>query len=375
VLGGGQLGRMMIQAAVDLDVGLEILDGSRDAPCSKLSTRFVVGDIRIADTVEAFGEGLDILTIEIEDVSVEGMARLEKKGVRVVPKSKHVALIQDKGLQKQFFAERGIPTAPFVLSSDPSAMGFPVVQKLRRGGFDGRGVQVLHSKDDLQKCFPGECLLENKVAILKEVSVVIARRDHHDIKAFPPCEAVFDERANVALYMVAPAELEPLVAEKCLTITTKLVQELDYIGLLCVELFVVDNEEKSVLVNEIAPRCHNSGHHTIEANATSQFSQLLRVALDLPLGDVRPTRPAAATLNILGDHDTPKGSPTYRGIEAALADQDVTVYPHLYGKSSVSPFRKMGHVTVVGDCRGTVIAKVLQLRDSLGCRAAVDLNS
>jgi len=372
-----------------------------DAPCAGLAARFVCGDVRDADAVFEFGRGLDVVTIEVEDVSVAGLERLEAAGARVVPRPAHIGLIQDKGLQKEFFAAHDVPTADFVLcgsdaSGDLAAAaakvgGFPVVQKLRRGGYDGRGVRVVEAADDPRRFIAtgssssdttndsSSCadqgdttrlLVERKVAILKEVSVIVARRGPDDVAAYAPVETVFDARANVALYVSSPADLDADVAARCTAVAVDLVEKLDFVGLLAVELFVVDDAARTVLVNEVAPRCHNTGHHTIEANATSQFAMLVRVALDLPLGSTAPVRPHAATLNLLGDAATPNGQPVYRGLDAALADPDA--YPHLYGKATVSPFRKMGHLTVCGDDRDTVAANVLKLLDTVGVHAAAD---
>ena len=364
ILGGGQLGRMMLQAGMDYDAEYSVLDPTASAPCSKLCGNFVCGDLRDADTVEEFGKGLDVVTIEIEDVSVEGMRRLDEvHGVRLVPKWQHVALIQDKGLQKEFFRKHQIPTAKFCISDDPSKLcGFPVVQKLRKGGFDGRGVKILMSTDG---AFDGECLLEEKVDILKEVSVIVARTPKKETISYPPAESVFDPRANIASVIVVPADIDPMIEASCRSIAMRVCEAMDFVGLLAIELFV--DKDMNVLVNELAPRCHNSGHHTIEANATSQFAQLLRVVLDLPLGDVSFLRPAAATINILGDPDTPKGSPpTYRGLDSAM-QQNSNVFPHIYGKSSVSPFRKMGHLTVTGHDRSSVLQAADRLKADVGC--------
>jgi len=369
VLGGGQLGRMMIQAAVDLDARVEVMDPSADAPCRYLTHRFVRGDLCDEAAVEAFGAGLDCLTIEIEHVSVAAMAKLEASGVRVVPRPAHVGLIQDKGLQKQFFAENGIPSAPFSLmgaNGDRGARGYPIVQKLRTGGYDGKGVAVLASAAS-EHFADAPCVLEDKVDLAKELSVIVCRRRAGDVKAYEPTECVFDDRGNVVKLVASPANVDAAVAAEATALAIAVVEKMDFVGILAVELFLAKNGE--LLVNEVAPRAHNSGHHTIEANATSQFAQLLRITLDLPLGDVAPTRAFAATLNVLGDADAPKGAaPAYRGLREALATPGV--YPHLYGKSTVSPFRKMGHVTVVGDDRGDVLATAEALLASVGVTAA-----
>ena len=387
VLGGGQLGRMMIQEAVDLDARVEVMDPSAEAPCRYLTHRFVQGDLTDRAAVEAFGAGLDCLTIEIEHVSVAAMAALEAAGVRVVPRPAHVALIQDKGLQKQFFVDHGIPTAPFSLMApggDRGARGYPVVQKLRTGGYDGKGVAVLHDATSTHFA-DAACVLEDKVALAKELSVIVARRGAGDVAArvrprlarvflpsatrapaprrYAPTECVFDDRGNVVSLIASPADVDAATAARATAVALDVVEKMDFVGVLAVELFLDVNG--AILVNEVAPRAHNSGHHTIEANATSQFAQLLRVALDLPLGDVAPVRAHAATLNILGDADAPRGAaPAYRGLAAALATPGV--HPHLYGKSTVSPFRKMGHVTVVGDSRAAVRATADHLLATVG---------
>ena len=373
VLGGGQLGRMMIQDAIDLDARVEVMDPSADAPCAHLTQRFVQGNLLDAKAVEAFGTGLDCITIEIEGVSVPGLEALERKGVRVVPKPAHIALIQDKGLQKQFFQKHNIATAPFALqmaNGDRSALGYPVVQKLRRGGYDGKGVAVL--KDASSQHFQGKdahCVLEQKIDIEKELSVVVCRRSQYDTKCYEPTECVFDPRGNVVQLIVSPASITPEQKATCNALAKQVVDAMDYIGILAVEMFLEKGTGK-IMVNELAPRAHNSGHHTIEQCATSQFGQLLRVVLDLPLGDVSPTRAkAAAMVNILGSPTVAKGSkPLYRGLREALGKPGV--YPHLYGKSTVSPFRKMGHITMVGDDRDEVVELAKEVLASVACEAA-----
>jgi len=373
VLGGGQLGRMMIQDAVDLDARVEVMDPSADAPCAHLTPRFVQGSLLDAKAVEAFGTGLDCITIEIEGVSVPGLEALERKGVRVVPKPAHIALIQDKGLQKQFFQKHGIATAPFALqvaNGDRAALGYPIVQKLRRGGYDGKGVAVL--QDAASPHFEGKdahCVLEERVDIDKELSVVVCRRSAYDVKCYEPTECVFDPRGNVVQLIVSPAAISSELSARCTALARSIVDAMDYVGILAVELFLEKGTGK-ILVNELAPRAHNSGHHTIEQCATSQFAQLLRVVLDLPLGDVAPTRArAAAMVNILGAPSVAKGSmPLYRGLREAMAKPGV--YAHLYGKSSVSPFRKMGHITMTGDDRDEVVELAKEVLASVTCEAA-----
>lgn len=363
VLGGGQLGRMMIQSAVDFDARVEVMDPSLDAPCRYLTHRFVHGDLQDANAVEAFGKGLDCLTIEIEHVSVEGLRRLEKQGVRVIPKPDHLAIIQDKGLQKQFFAQHGIPTSPFQLIDDArqvGAMGFPIVQKMRKGGYDGKGVKVLKTADDSAQAFEVPSVLEEAVSINKELSVIVARNSAGDIQCFPVVEAVFDPKANLVDYLIAPANISLEEAQTAERIAIQVAECMAFEGLLAVELFL-DNGGQ-ILVNEVAPRTHNSGHHTIEANVTSQFEQHLRTVLDLPLGSTAPVHAVGAMVNVVGGADA-HGIPDYFGIDVALATEGV--HPHLYGKSRVKPFRKMGHVTITGETREEVLDRMMRIREQL----------
>ena len=363
VLGGGQLGRMMIQSAVDFDARVEVMDPSPDAPCRFLTHRFVQGDLNDADAVEKFGSGLDCLTIEIEHVSVEGLRRLEAQGVRVIPKPDHLAIIQDKGLQKQFFADHGIPTSPFQLIADANevgAMGFPIVQKMRKGGYDGKGVKVLKNVADASEAFQSPSLLEKAVRIHKELSVIVARNSMGETQCFPVVEAVFDPVANLVDYLIAPADISIEEAQTAERIVIQVAECMEFEGLLAVELFL--DTEGHIVVNEVAPRTHNSGHHTIEANITSQFEQHLRTVLDLPLGSTAPVHPVGAMVNVVGAADA-RGLPDYRGIDAALATEGV--HPHLYGKSQVKPFRKMGHVTITGETRQEVIERMMRIREQL----------
>ena len=357
VLGGGQLGRMMIQAAADWDVRVEVMDPSADAPCRHLTHRFVQGDLQDADAVFAFGRECDVVTIEIEHVSVEGLRRLEAAGVTVYPASKDLAIIQDKGLQKQFFAANGIPSAPFTLADGQPSNGFPVVQKLRRGGYDGKGVAILRSPSDTG--FDAPCVLEQPVDIAKELSVIVARNPSGSTATFPVVEAVFDPVANLVDYLIAPADIAPDVAERAEALALQVVDAMDFTGLMAVELFL--DQAGELWVNELAPRTHNSGHHTIEANATSQFQQHLRAILDMPLGDPS-ARSAGAMVNLVGAPDA-HGTPVYEGLATALGWPGV--YAHIYGKTTVKPFRKMGHVTVTASTPAEVRERVMELRASL----------
>ncbi|HIO58908.1 MAG TPA: 5-(carboxyamino)imidazole ribonucleotide synthase [Flavobacteriales bacterium] len=360
VLGGGQLGRMMIQSAIDLDLRVEVMDPSSEAPCKHFTHRFVQGDINDSDAVFEFGQNLDVLTIEIEHVSVDGLRRLEAVGVRVIPKPDHIALIQDKALQKQFFAENHIPTAEFTViesNGDISLMGFPIVQKLRTGGYDGRGVQVLKNVENArEKRFNEPSLIEKAVDIEKELSVIIARSSTGETAIYPVVEAVFDPKANLVSSLIAPANISDRLEEEAKGLALMVVEKMEFEGLMAIELFL--DTDGGLLVNEVAPRTHNSGHHTIEANRTSQFAQHLRAVANLPLGSVEELHVAAGMINLLGASDA-VGIPIYEGMNVALEMSGV--HPHLYGKSIVKPFRKMGHVTVTGNNQEEVQDILLKL--------------
>lgn len=355
VLGGGQLGRMMIQSAIDWDLRVEVMDPDPDAPCRYLTHRFVQGSLDDADAVEAFGRGLDVLTIEIEHVSVPGLRRLAAAGVAVRPSPDTIALIQDKGTQKQFLTAHGFPTADFTLidsGADAGSRGYPVVAKLRRGGYDGKGVRVL--RDASAPAFDAPCVLEDLVDIALELSVIVARNPSGEVATFPVVEAVFDPVANLVDHLVAPARIAEEVAAQARNLAVRVAEALELEGLLAVELFL--DRSGKLWVNELAPRTHNSGHHTIEANRTSQFEQHLRAVLDLPLGDPSALQPAAM-LNLVAGPDA-HGRPTYPGLGAALARPGVHV--HLYGKSEARPYRKLGHITVLGDDAEAVVKGALR---------------
>jgi len=364
VLGGGQLGRMMIQEAMNWDVRVEVMDPSDEASCRHLTSRFVKGDLQDATAVRAFGEGLDAITVEIEHVSVEGLQALADNGVQVVPRPAHLSLIQDKGLQKQAYERWGIPSAPYQLIdglAEVGSMGFPVVQKLRKGGYDGKGVQVLRSAEDAsERGFDAPCVLEQAVNIDKELSVIVARNASGATAVYPVVEAVFNPEVNLVDHLMAPAAISAQLEAEARQLALKVVTSMDFVGLLAVEMFLDRNG--ALWVNEVAPRTHNSGHHTIEGNVCSQFEQHLRAVLNLPLGDTSPLHPASAMLNLIGAPDA-HGTPVYTGLAEVLEWPNVHV--HLYGKSTVKPHRKMGHVTVTGPDVASVQRDVLKLRERL----------
>lgn len=348
VLGGGQLGRMLQQEAVNLDVKLAALDPNPKAPCSRLVPQFTVGDFNNRDMVIAFGKQCDVVTVEIEHVSVDGLRELEKSGVKVFPQPDVLETIKDKGLQKQFYTDHAIPTAPFRLLENKADLAantdfLPAAQKLRTGGYDGRGVQVIHSDADIDRGFDAPSVLEKFIDFEKELAVIAARNEKGEISTFPAVELDFNPEANLVELLFAPATISKTIEDRAAEIARKTIAAYDMVGILAVELFLTKTGE--LLVNEVAPRPHNSGHHTIEANITSQYGQHLRSILNLPLGATDLTRPAAM-VNLLGE-DGHSGSVIYEGLEEALALPGV--YVHIYGKAETKPFRKMGHVTITAD--------------------------
>jgi len=364
ILGGGQLGKMLAQAASPWDLGLRILDPTPDAPAAHLCRDFVRGDFRDFETVLAFGRGCDLLTLEIEQVNADALAQLESEGIPVYPQPAALRIIQDKGLQKEFYVKHGLPTAPFRLFEGPEAVraarpALPCVQKTRTEGYDGRGVKILREARDLDALLPGPCLIEDAVKIQAEVAVIAARSVHGEIKSYDPVEMSFHPEANLVEFLVAPARISPSLAKEAGLIARAVIEAFDLVGLLAVELFLTTEGEW--LINEVAPRPHNSGHHTIEACLTSQYQQHLRAILGLPLGSTR-IRQAAVMLNLLGDAGA-SGPVVYRGVSEVFALPGA--FLHLYGKHETRPFRKMGHVTVVDDDIDGAIATARRIRDLL----------
>jgi 5-(carboxyamino)imidazole ribonucleotide synthase len=364
VLGGGQLGRMLIQSAVDYNLELHMLDPDPQAPCHQLASSFTPGALTDYNTVLEWGKQFDLITIEIENVNVDALKALQQLGKQVYPQPEVIALIQDKRTQKQFFQDKDIPTAPFVLTKDRQEVSnhldfLPAMHKLGREGYDGRGVQRLNAAQDLEKAFDKPGLLEKLVDFQTEISVIVARNTHGEEKAFPAVEMVFHPEHNLVEYLFAPARLAPEVIAEAEQVALKVARELNIVGLLAVEMFVT--REGTVLVNEVAPRPHNSGHQTIEANLTSQYEQHLRAILGLPLGNTAAKIPSAM-VNLLGEAGY-SGSARYEGLEAVL--QLSGVHVHLYGKKITKPFRKMGHVTIVDTDLDRLREKATFVKDTL----------
>lgn len=368
ILGGGQLGKMLSLAAGPWHYPIHLLDESADFPAGPYCMHFSEGSFKDYETVLAFGRQMDVVSIEIEHVNTEALEQLEKEGITVHPHPKALKIIKDKGLQKQFYTQHQIPTSSYQLFASEEELrealqsgklSFPFVQKSRTAGYDGKGVALLKKESDLSKLLPGPCLVEELVAIEKELSVIAARNEKGDIATFPLVEMEFNEEANLVEFLLCPARVAKGVAQEADQLARKVIQAFDLCGLLAVELFWTKTGE--ILVNEVAPRPHNSGHHTIESCLTSQFQQHLRAVLNLPLGSTRTTSPAVM-LNVLGEPGH-TGPAQYQGFEDCLAIEGV--YIHLYGKAITKPFRKMGHITVLGETTAEAISKAMKVKDLL----------
>jgi 5-(carboxyamino)imidazole ribonucleotide synthase len=345
LIGGGQLGRMLIQKAADYDLQVHTIDNDPGAPCSKISSSFVVGELSNYNDVLNFGFDKDVITIEIENVNVDALEALEKLGKIVVPQPSVLRIIQDKGLQKQFYEANNIPTAPFVFAENKDELiqkitTYPAVNKLRKGGYDGKGVQILRSENDLKKAFDAPSILETAIDFEKEISVIVARNAAGETAVYPTVECFFNPDSNLVELLFSPANISEKLEKEAKILALKVISSFEMIGILAVEMFVT--KEGTLLVNEVAPRPHNSGHHTIECNHTSQFEQHFRTVLNLPLGSTKMVS-HGAMVNVLGA-DGFEGPVYYENLHKLLAQEDV--FCHIYGKEITKPNRKMGHITV-----------------------------
>lgn len=367
ILGGGQLGRMFIQEAISYNIQVHIMDKDETSPCYLIASSFKKGDITDYHDVLSFGQKLDALTVEIENVNIEALYDLEKQGVTVYPQPRVLEIIKDKGLQKKFYIENNIPTAPFITMEkghDKSAIAarIPFVQKLRKGGYDGRGVTIIKTVEDMNTIFEEASIIEELIPFSKELSVIVARNKQGETVVYPTVECEFNE-ANLVAYLFSPADIESTIEQKAAEIAIDLINKLDMVGILAVELFLTQDGE--LLVNEIAPRPHNSGHHTIECNVTSQFEQHLRSVLNLPLGSTELTR-YGVMLNLIGKEGY-SGVAIYEGLNEVLNEDDVHV--HLYGKKVTKPFRKMGHITVASATMDKAKKIAATVKDKIEVRA------
>ncbi len=352
VLGGGQLGRMLLAETQKFDIFTTILDGNKKAPCAQICNQFVQGDLLDFETVYRFGKRVDLLTIEIENVNLDALDQLEAEGLTIFPTPKTLRIIQSKARQKNFYIDHQIPTATYSHyayleelkhSYENNIIDFPFVWKAARFGYDGNGVKIVRTIADLESLPNVECITEKLIPFKNELAVIVARNKEGETKTYPVVEMEFHPEANQVEYVICPARIEDAVAQKAQEIALKVVKDLDFIGLLAVEMF--QTKEDTILVNEVAPRPHNSGHYSIEASYTNQFEQHLRSILNLPLGNTESTV-AGIMVNLVGEEGF-SGAVVYENLNDILKIDGVT--PHIYGKKETRPFRKMGHVTIVNN--------------------------
>ncbi|MGR8950383.1 MAG: 5-(carboxyamino)imidazole ribonucleotide synthase [Gammaproteobacteria bacterium] len=366
ILGGGQLGKMLLDETARLGIRTAVLDPAEDAPAKSRTNRFEVGDLKDYDAVLRFGRSVDMLTYEIEHVNLDALDELEADGLCIRPSPKLLRIVSDKTAQKRFYLENGIPTLPFVEFNNLAEMrakdfGFPAVWKTARGGYDGRGVQIIKSAKDCRELPDVPGLLEQYLERNREIAVIVARNADGDLVSYDPVEMSFHPTANLVEYLIGPADLSPDISRQAQDIAERTAEAFGLVGIMAVEMFLDDN---GIWVNEVAPRPHNSGHHTIESHYVSQHEQLLRAILDLPLGTTKARCPAVM-INLLGGETA--GAPRYDGLAEATSVEGC--YIHIYGKSETRPFRKMGHVTILGDTPEEAIEKSQLVRDTLKVNA------
>ncbi|WMI66114.1 5-(carboxyamino)imidazole ribonucleotide synthase [Aestuariibaculum sp. YM273] len=350
ILGGGQLGKMLLNDTRKFDIYTCVLDASNEAPCKIASNEFHLGDLMDYDAVYNFGKQVDVLTIEIENVNVDALEALEKEGIKVYPASKTLRTIQNKARQKLFYKDNNLPTSPFTRFAyttevkeaiEHGSLTVPFVWKSAQFGYDGQGVKIVKSVSDLEGLPNVECIAEELVPFKNELAVIVARTPSGESKNFPVVEMEFHPEANQVEYVICPARIPDAVAQKAIDVALKTSEAFNHVGLLAVEMFQTQNDE--ILINEVAPRPHNSGHQSIEASYTSQFEQHLRAILDLPLGRT-DSKVGGVMVNLVGAEGY-SGNVIYENISTIMGLDGVT--PHIYGKKQTRPFRKMGHVTIV----------------------------
>ncbi|WP_395052364.1 5-(carboxyamino)imidazole ribonucleotide synthase [Flavobacterium sp.] len=354
ILGGGQLGKMLLAETRKFDIQTYVLDPSDEAPCKIACNKFIQGSLTDFETVYNFGKLVDVLTFEIELVNLEALEKLENEGLKVYPSPKTLRIIQNKGIQKEFYFQNNIPTSKFekysslqnlksAIVDQKSKIVMPFVWKCTEFGYDGNGVKIVRTPSDLENLPNVECIAEEMIAFKNELSVIVVRNISGEVKTYPVVEMEFHPEANQVEYVICPARIDEKVGQKAIEVALKVSEKFNHVGLLAVEMFQTQDDE--ILVNEVAPRPHNSGHHTIEASYTSQFENHLRAILNLPLGNC-DSKVAGIMVNLVGEKGF-SGSVIYENIEKIMAIDGVT--PHIYGKKETRPFRKMGHVTVVNE--------------------------
>ena len=349
ILGGGQLGKMLLAETQKFDIYTCVLDAAKDAPCAAICNEFHQGSLLDYDTVYKFGKKVNTITVEIENVNVDALEKLEKEGINVYPSSRTLRIIQNKATQKLFYTDHHIPTAPFSrftylheisTAVKNETLTFPFVWKKARFGYDGTGVKIIKSYNDLENLPNVECVVEELIDFKNELAVIVARNVNGDLKTYPVVEMEFHSDANQVEYVICPARISEEIAKKAEIIALKTSKEFKHVGILAVELFLTHNDE--ILVNEVAPRTHNSGHYSIEASYTNQFEQHIRAILNLPLGNTA-SKVGGVMVNLVGEEGF-TGEVVYENIETILKMEGIT--PHIYGKKITKPFRKMGHVTI-----------------------------
>lgn len=350
ILGGGQLGKMLLYETRKYDIQTWVMDPDKEAPCKISANVFKNGDLMDYEAVMDFGRNVDVLTFEIEGVNINALKQLEKEGIKVFPSSQTLDRIQDKSIQKQFYNDHKIPTSPFLKYSSKESLlkalknkeiNFPFVWKSCTGGYDGRGVKIIKNETDLNDLTTGSCIAEDLIAFKNELAVIVSRNPSGEVKTYPVVEMEFHPTANQVEYVICPARISDNIASKAREIARQVSEAFEHVGLLAVEMFLTEEDE--ILVNEVAPRPHNSGHYSIEASYTNQFEQHLRAILDLPLGSTE-SKLAGIMVNLTGEEGH-TGAVFYKNIEKIMELPGVT--PHIYGKKLTRPFRKMGHVTIV----------------------------
>ncbi len=368
IIAGGQLGKMLVLAASNWDVKTYVLDVDSQCPASTCCTSFVKGNQLVYDDVIRFGNMVDLITFEIENVNIEALKKLKADGKRIFPDPDTLEIIQDKGLQKEFYRNNDIPSPKFsvfknnaelISSLESGQISFPFVQKLRKGGYDGKGVAVIKSYDDIRNLLEGASLVEDLIEIQTEISVIAARNHKGEVKCFPTVEMEFNEEANLVEKLICPSSLDETIIRQANEIAIQIISSFKLCGLLAVEMFV--DKSNMVWVNEIAPRPHNSGHHTIESVVTSQYEQLLRAIFNFPLGSTQLKMPSVM-INLLGDPDY-EGSVRYAGLTDCMSIEGVKI--HLYGKKLTKPFRKMGHVTILATSIEEAKLKAVMVKQKL----------
>ncbi|MDC3252788.1 5-(carboxyamino)imidazole ribonucleotide synthase [Crocinitomicaceae bacterium] len=359
ILGGGQLGRMFIQEAISYNVHVHIMENNANAPSSSIATSMTVGDITNYHDVINFGKDKDVITVEIENVNIDALYHLEQQGVKVFPQPRILEIVKDKGTQKEFYQKNNIPTSKFEYINEHTTKSdlidkIPFVQKLRTGGYDGKGVNIIKSENDLDHSFTQASICEELVPFEKELSVIVSRNERGETAVYPTVECEFND-ANLVAYLFSPANISIETEQKAYDIAIDVINKLELVGILAVELFLTSNGD--ILVNEVAPRPHNSGHHTIECNVTSQFEQHMRAVLNMPLGSTEMTR-YGVMLNLIGSEGA-SGQAKYEGLSEVISQPGVHI--HLYGKETTKPNRKMGHITIAA----ASMEKAKQLADEI----------